>query len=219
VLNYDRRGRGDSGDTLPYAVQREVEDIQALAESAGGSANLVGWSSGAVLALEAACRLPGRIQKLAMYEPPFIVDGSRPPVPADYVPHLTELNNAGKRAEAAEYFLTAAMLLPPEYIAGLKASPNWNDLLSVAHTIAYDGLVMGDSMRGKPLDTSRWAGANLPVLVITGGASPEFFHSAAKALVAGLPNARHSVLPGQSHGVEAAALAPLLVEFFHSKGK
>jgi pimeloyl-ACP methyl ester carboxylesterase len=221
VFNYDRRGRGDSGDTQPYAVEREVEDIAALAAvgsangAGGGRAYLFGWSSGAVLALEAASRLPGRIRKLALYEPPFILDGSRPPVPADYVPHLNELIGAGKRAEAVEYFFKDAMLLPPEMLAGMQASPMWSDLLSVSHTIAYDGLVMGDTMRGRPLDTTRWAGASLPVLVVTGGASPAFFHTAARALAAGLPHAEHLVLPGQTHGVEPAALAPALVEFFH----
>ena len=89
VFHYDRRGRGESGDTAPYAVEREVEDLDALIQAAGGSACVFGMSSGGVLALQAARRLA--VAKLAMYEPPLIVDDSRPPVPADYLPRLTQL--------------------------------------------------------------------------------------------------------------------------------
>lgn len=214
VFNYDRRGRGDSSDTRPYAVEREVEDIEALIDAGGGSACIYGLSSGAVLALEAASRLPAKIKKAALFEPPFIVDGSRPPIPNDYVQHLTELSAAGRRGEAAEYFLTAAMGLPAEYLAAMKSGPMWAELEGVAHTLAYDGAIMGDTMSGRPLRTARWASATAPTLVMTGGLSPEFFHTGAKALVAGLPRAEHRVLEGQSHGVAAEALAPVLAEFF-----
>src|SRR5438132_403129 len=112
MFAYDRRGRGDSGDTPPYAVEREVEDLDALINEAGGSAFVFGHSSSAVLALEAARLLGGKIEKLAIYEPPFIIDDSRPPVPQDYVPHLNELIAAGRREEAVEYFMTDAMLVP-----------------------------------------------------------------------------------------------------------
>ncbi len=104
VFAYDRRGRGDSTDTLPYAVEREVEDIEALIDEAGGSAFVFGHSSGAVLALEAACLLPDRIRKLALYEPPFIIDDSRPPLPEDFAAHLEGLVAAGRRGDAVDMF-------------------------------------------------------------------------------------------------------------------
>src|SRR5207244_862270 len=106
VFAYDRRGRGESGDTAPYAVEREVEDLDALITEAGGSAFVFGHSSGAVLALEATRRLATRITKLAVYEPPFIIDDSRPPAPQDYSKRLTELVSSGRRGEAVEYFMT-----------------------------------------------------------------------------------------------------------------
>src|SRR5689334_25194862 len=106
VFAYDRRGRGESGDTAPYAVEREVEDIEALIDAAGGSAFVLGHSSGAVLALEAARLLPTKITKLALYEPPFIVDDSRPPAPENFASHLNELVSSGRRGEAAESFMT-----------------------------------------------------------------------------------------------------------------
>src|SRR5438046_1626305 len=117
VLAYDRRGRGESGDTAPYAVEREVEDLDALITEAGGSAFVFGHSSGAVLALEAARRLATKITKLAVYEPPFIVDDSRPPLPEDYVTQLTELVSSGRRSEAVEYFMTKAVGVPVQEVA------------------------------------------------------------------------------------------------------
>src|SRR5437588_5960385 len=150
VLAYDRRGRGASSDTAPYAVEREVEDIEALINEAGGSAFVFGHSSGAVLALEAARLFPTKITKLAVYEPPFIIDDSRPPVPQDYVPHLNELITAGRRDEAVEYFMTDAMLVPAEMVAQMRQSPMWAQIEAVAHTIPYDGTIMGDTMGGNP---------------------------------------------------------------------
>ena len=143
VFAYDRRGRGDSGDTSPYAVEREVEDIDALITEAGGSAFVFGHSSGAVLALEAARLLKGRIEKLAMYEPPCIIDDSRPPIPQDYVPHLNKLISEGRRSEAVEYFMIDVVLVPAEMVAQMRSTPMWPQIEAVAHTIAYDGAIMG----------------------------------------------------------------------------
>lgn len=213
VFNYDRRGRGDSGDTFPYAVEREVEDIEALIAAAGGAAHLYGWSAGAVLALEAASRLPAAVGKLTMYEPPFIVDDSRPPFPVDYLARLTELIAAGRRDEAVELFFTSAFGLPAEVIAPMRADPSWADRERVAHTLVYDATVMGDTQRGRPLPARRWSAAIAATLVVTGGSSPSFFHHGARALVGVLPHARHRVLPGQDHGVAPDALAPVLLEF------
>lgn len=230
VIDYDRRGRGDSGDTQPYAVQREVEDLEALIDAAGGSAFLYGLSSGAVLALEAASRLPGKVKKLAMYEPPFIVDDSRPPVPEDYVDQLNAAIEAGCPGDAVEIFMTKAILIPPEFVAQMRSAPmsesfgdetavkppEWTEMEKIAHTLAYDSMIMGDTMSGKPLPSKKWASNNVPTLVITGGNSELFFHDGARALVADLPHAQHCILEGQDHAVSPEALAPLLVEFFQS---
>jgi len=227
VINYDRRGRGDSGDTPPYAVEREVEDIEALIDSAGGSAYLHGLSSGGVLALEAAARLPNKVIKLAMYEPPFIFNDSRPPVPRDYVQQINKAIEAGRPGDAVEIFMTQAILIPPEFVAQMRTAPmsesfgdaavtppEWAEMERVAHTLPYDGTIMGDTMSGKPLPAGKWASAAADTLVITGGNSEDFFHDGAKALVKDLPNARHFVLEGQDHAVAPSALAPVLVEFF-----
>jgi pimeloyl-ACP methyl ester carboxylesterase len=246
VINYDRRGRGDSSDTPPYAVEREVEDIEALIDGAGGSAYLYGISSGAVLALEAAARLPGKVKGLLMYEPPFIVDNSRPPVAPDYVDLLNEATAAGRPGDAVEIFMTKALLIPAEFIPMMKGTPvpagsgptpaddwpvpegddapmqppAWEDMEKVGHTLVYDAAVMGDTMSGKPLPNervARWAAATMPTLVMSGGKSEAFFHSAATSLVEVLPNAKYRLLEGQDHAVSPKALAPVLVEFFAGK--
>ncbi|HLZ24042.1 MAG TPA: alpha/beta hydrolase [Ktedonobacterales bacterium] len=216
MYSYDRRGRGESGDTAPYAVEREVEDIEALINDAGGSAFVYGHSSGAVLALEAARLLPGKITKLAVHEPPFFVDGSHPPLPDDYVAHLNALIAAGRRGDAVEYFMTAAMSMPPEAVASMRQEPMWPALEAVAHTLPYDGAIMGDTMSGSPEPLKRWASLTIPVLVMDGGASPAFMHNAAQALTDILPNAHRRTLEGQDHGVSMDVLAPVLEAFFLS---
>lgn len=228
VIDYNRRGRGDSSDTKPYAVQREVEDIEALIEAVGGAAALCGFSSGAVLALDAAAKLPGKVTKLVMYEPPFIVNDSRPPVPSDYVEQLNAAIAAGNPGDAVEIFMSKAVLIPAEFVAQMRYGPTtavfeehvhppqWLEMEAVAHTIAYDGMIMGDTMSGKPLQTARWETNTAPTLVITGGNSDAFFHDGAKGLVAGLPNVTHQVLPGQDHAVSGAALEPMVTAFLAS---
>jgi len=214
AINYDRRGRGQSGDTAPYAVDREIEDIEALIDANGGSAYVYGISSGAALALEAAAKLPTKVKKLALYEPPYIVDSSHAPLPADYVQHLDELIAAGRRGDAVEYFMSAAVGIPAEHIAPMKASPMWPGLEAVAHTISYDGRIMGDKMSGKPFPPQQWATATMPVLVINGGAGEPFMGVSGDALATLLPNAQRLTMEGQNHGVESSALAPVLIDFF-----
>jgi len=214
VYNIDRRGHGESGFTAPYAVEREVEDLESLITEAGGSAFVFGHSSGAVLALEAARLLPSKIEKLALYEPPFIIDDSRPPVPRDYVPHLNELIAAGRRGEAVEYFMTDAMLVPAEMVAQMRNTPMWPQIEVVAHTIPYDGTIMGDTMSGNPSTIRKWASVTVPTLVMVGGASHAFFHNGTQALVGLLPNAVYRTLAGQDHGPADEVLTPALVEFF-----
>jgi pimeloyl-ACP methyl ester carboxylesterase len=213
VFAYDRRGRGDSGDTAPYAVEREVEDLDALLAAAGGSAFVFGHSSGAVLALEAAAR-GLTITKLALYEPPFIVDDSRPPLPGDYVTQLTKLIAAGRRGDAVAYFMTIAVGVPGDRVAQMRHDPMWPALEDVAHTLPYDGTIMGDTMRGNPLPLKRWASVTVPTLVMDGGESPAWQRTAVQALVDVLPHAQRRTLEGQTHGVAPDALAPVLEEFF-----
>lgn len=214
VFAYDRRGRGDSGDTVPYAVDREIEDIDALITEADGSAFVFGHSSGAVLGLEAARLLGDRIEKLAMYEPPFIIDNSRPPAPQDYVLHLNKLIAEGRRSEAVEYFMADAVLVPAEIVDQMRSSPMWPRLEAVAHTIPYDGAIMGDTMSGNPATLKKWASVTVPTLVMVGGASPAFFHHGAQTLVDILPNAKSRILAAQDHGPADEVLSPPLVEFF-----
>jgi pimeloyl-ACP methyl ester carboxylesterase len=217
VINYDRRGRGGSGDTQPYAVQREVEDIEALIDAAGGSAFLFGSSSGAALALETTTRLPGKVKKAALFEPPFIVDDSRPAVPADFASHMAELASSGRRGDAVEYFMTVGVGVPAEAVAQMRQSPMWPRVEKLAHTLEYDGAVMGDTLAGKPLQASRWAAATSPILVIDGGNSDAWLRHSANALAEILPNAQHHTLQGQDHSASFTApeaFVPLLVEFF-----
>ena len=209
VINYDRRGRGDSGDTAPYAVECEVEDLEALIVEAGGSAFVCGFSSGAALALEAARGLA--ITKLALYEPPFIVDGSRPPLPQDFATQLKELASSGRRGDAAELFMTKAAEVPVEVVAQMRQAPFWPGVEAVAHTLIYDTTIMGDN---NALPTERVASVAVPTLVIDGGASPVWMRNAAQAVAEALPNAQHRTLEGQTHNVAPDALAPVLEEFF-----
>jgi len=212
-FNYDRRGGGDSGDTAPYAVAREIEDIAALIDAAGGTAFVYGISSGAILALEATNVLADKVTKLALYEPPFIIDDSRPPLPDDYVTHLDALMAAGRRGDAVGYFMTAALQIPAEYLDQMRRDPNWAGMEALAHTIAYDGRVVSDTMAGKPLPTDRWTAVTMPSLVIDGEITEQFMHDGADALAALLPDARRQTLPGQHHAVESASLAPTLFAF------
>jgi len=208
VFNYDRRGRGDSGDTQPYAVEREVEDIAALIAEAGGSAFVYGISSGAALALEAARKLP-TIAKLAVYEPPFSADEHAPRPPADYVPQLTERLAAGRPGDAVALFMQVVGT-PDEAIAQMRQAPMWPMLEAVAPTLVYDGIIMD----GFTVPTARLASINVPTLVMDGGASPEWMRRTGQAVADAIPDAQHRTLAGQTHDVAAEAIAPVLVEFF-----
>jgi pimeloyl-ACP methyl ester carboxylesterase len=212
VYAYDRRGRGESGDTAPYSVQREIEDLAALIADAGAPAFLCGFSSGAVLALDAvAAGLP--ITRLALFEPPFVVDDSRPPGPADYVQRLDAFVADGRPGDAVELFLTGAVNMPAEAIAGMRQSPFWPALESVAHTIAYDGRVMGSTMSGAPLPADRWAAVSVPSLVMYGRGTEPWLIAAARALAGLLPNASLQAVDGAQHSVAPEVLAPALREF------
>ncbi len=215
VFAYDRRGRGDSGDKAPYTVEREVEDIDALIKAAGGSVFVFGHSSGAVLALEAAARGLA-ITRLALHEPPFVVDDSRPPVPKDYVAQINTRVSAGRRGDAVKFFMTEAVGVPAEVVTQMQGMPMWTDMEKVAHTLAYDGTIMGDTMAGSPLPARQWASVTIPTLVMAGGASPAWMRHAALALADVLADARYYTLDGQMHDVDPATLAPILVDFFQT---
>ena len=208
VFNYDRRGRGDSGDTPPYAVELEVEDIEALIDEAGGSAFAYGTSSGAALALEAAASGLA-VRKLALWEPPFILDESRRP-PKDLVERYDEMISAGRRGDAVEYFMSKVVGLPPEFVAFARTQPFWQEQEALAHTLAYDATVMCDYA----LPAERAAAVTIPTLVIACGASFPFMREAAHALADVLPAGQHRTLEGQEHNVAPEALAPVLEEFF-----
>ena len=214
VYNYDRRGRGDSGDTQPFAKEREIEDLQALVEDAGGQAMIFGLSSGAVVSLDAAAVTPG-ITKVGVYEPALIVDDSRQPVPTNYTEHLTTLAAQGKRDEAVAYFLTQAVGIAAEYIGGMKQDQaTWSGMTGVAHTLAYDAAFVGTVMQGKPLPPDRWVKVTLPVLVADGGDSSAWIHHGADALANVLPHASRHTLEGQIHMVDPKVLAPVIIAFF-----
>lgn len=213
VITYDRRGRGESGDTAPYSVQREVEDIAALLSEAGGSAHLWGMSSGAVLALEAARCLNG-IQKLAVYEAPFIVDDSRSTT-EDQWTHIREAAAAGRPGAAIKVFLEMVGV-PRVFIALMRLSPIWSKLEAIAHTLPYDGAIVQDYQRGRPLPPQRWASVTVPTLVMDGGKSPQWMRRGNHALSLVLPNTHYRTLNGHTHALKPKAHAPALVEFFKS---
>ena len=219
VFNYDRRGRGASGDTAPYAVQREVEDIAALVEEAGGSAFLFGSSSGAALALEAAAQVMG-VERLALFEPPFVVDANDRRPPSDFGRRLDDLLAADRRAKAVTYFMTKGLGMPAAFLWLMRLMPRtWSNLKAMAPTIPYDVAVMGDTQAGKPLPSERWASVTVPTLVMHGGKSPPHIRHAATALAEILPKAQHRTVDGVSHGAVVMApkkLVPALREFFEA---
>ena len=213
VFRYDRRGRGDSGDTRPYAVAREVEDLEAVIDAAGGQACVYGISSGGVLAVDAARRLPHKITRLAIYEPPCIVDGSRPPWPSDYLDHVARLVASGRRGDAVKLWMRQAAALPRPLIAITRVLPAWARLCAAAETIVQDGQVMAGTGAGGPLPAERFR-VEVPTLVIAGAKSPRWLHHSADAFAALLPHAQRQTLAGQTHFVKPAAIAPGLTRFF-----
>ncbi len=222
VYTYDRRGRGASGDTPPYAAGREVDDIEALVALAGasegvreGAAEAVfvhGTSSGAALALEAAKRIPA-IGKLAVYEPPFIVDGTRSPMPEDYLPRLNRLVADERAGDAVKMFMRFVGT-PAIFTAVMPLTPVWPKLKAVAPTLPYDITIVQDHQRGTPFAPAEWAGVKIPTLVAAGAKSPAWMTNGTRALADALPDAQYRTLSGQNHMVKPQAIAPVLTEFF-----
>lgn len=207
VYAYDRRGRGDSGDTAPYAVEREIEDLSALIVAAGGSALVYGHSSGGSLALEAAARgLP--ITKLAVYEPPYILDGDDggDDLPGDLAGRIQAAIDAGAPEQAAEIFLAD---LGADVLEMIKQSPGWPAMVGVAHTLPYELAIVGDG----PVPTERLAAITAPTLALDGGASPAWARNAVAAVAVAVPGAQRFTIEGQDHAVAHTAVAPVLIEF------
>lgn len=213
VHGYDRRGRGDSGDTEPYAVDREVEDLDAMIAAAGGDGGddvfVFGHSSGAALSLEAAAQGLA-ITRLAVHEPPYMVDDTRPHPGADLADRLRALVASGSRGDAVALFLSEGVGVPPPGIDGMRSSPMWARLEALAHTLAYDVAILD----GFALPADRLAKIHVPLLATDGAESPEWVRNTVQAVVEAVPGARHLSLAGQDHGVADDVLTPLLVEHF-----
>ena len=220
VINYDRRGRGKSTDTQPYAPEREVEDIEALIDASGGAAFLFGSSSGSVLALDAASKLGSKIKRLFIYEPPFIVDDSRPPMPDDLIHQVSDLTSAGRRNDAVKLFFTKGMGIPGPAVALMRLfMPGWSKMAGMSHTLRYDLSLLAGTQTGKPLPAGRWAAVTAPILVEVGSKSEAFFHHGAESLARTLPNAHYLSLEGRDHSavlLAPKALATAAEQFFLS---
>ena len=209
VYHYDRRGRGDSGDTPPYTPQREIEDLAAVIDAAGGTAAVFAMSSGGALALDAAAAgLP--ISRLALYELTLRAGDYHQPLPQDYRQQLQQL----PADDAVAYFLTTAAELPAEMVDGMRQSPVWGAFTAVASTLAYDAAFMDPVSSGRADTLHRWADITQHTLVADGGASPEWYRHAADQLAGVLPHATRATLPGQTHDAAPDVLAPVLRDFF-----
>ena len=199
VFTYDRRGRGESGDTQPYAAEREVEDLRAIVRAAGGQAALYAMSSGGALALATTTADPG-VTGLVLYEPPFL-GGDK-----EYTARLGELLAAGRRGDAVELFMTTVGV-PAPVIAGMRGGAGWPTLEAIAPTLAYDDTLLGDGRVPGELPVT------VPMLVVSGTASPAAMQQAAQATAAAFPTAEHRSLAGQTHDVRPDALAPIMIDF------
>src|SRR5437870_4596223 len=211
VYAYDRRGRGDSGDTKPYAVRREIEDIDALIDKAGGYAFLYGHSSGGCLALEATVKLGEKIKKLAMYEAPYNDDPEAQKAWGEYTKNLTEALASDRRGDAVALFM-AYVGMPAAQIEGMRHAPFWGGMEAIAPTLAYDHTAIMGKEGSTP--TERAARVQVPTLVMSGDNGPPFMLETAKTLSKAIPVAKLSILGGETHDVHPEALAPVLVEFF-----
>jgi pimeloyl-ACP methyl ester carboxylesterase len=209
LFAYDRRGRGDSGDTPPYAPELEIEDLATVVEAAGAPAFVFGHSSGAILALRAAASgVP--IRRLAVNEPPFIVPDTRPLPPPASTSRIAERIAANDREGALRIFLVEEVGLPPPAFDALKASPMWPRMIALAHTAPYDSEIARDSA----VPVASLAMLTIPTLVLNGTASFPWIAETARALVRALPNAQAVHLEGQPHSPAPDVLAPALVQFF-----
>src|SRR5690554_1770740 len=215
VYSYDRRGRSESENTLPYSPQKEYDDLQAVINEAGGNAYVYGISSGAALALEAANAVI-KMEKLALYEAPYITDNSRSPLPENYLQTLKKFAEQGENGKAVKYFMRTGIGLPSFVVWIMQLMPAWKQMKQLAHTLPYDTEILGDTGSGKPLSKEKWSNVNIPTLVISGSKSAKWSQNSMQHLATILPNARHHSLKGQSHIVNPKILAKELIQFFNS---
>jgi len=208
VFSYDRRGRGDSGDTPPWAIAREIEDLAALITAAGGSAAVFGHSSGGLLALDAAVQGLA-ITRLAVHEPPVLLDAARATSFVRLANELDEVVAADRRSEAVELYFTRAMQMPADAVARLRRSPMWPEFEEIAHTLDYDLRI---TARGAAR-LAEVADVRPPTLAMDGSASPPWMRGAIEAVARAIPQARHRTLEDQTHAVDPKALALALEEF------
>jgi pimeloyl-ACP methyl ester carboxylesterase len=219
AINYDRRGRGDSGDTPGvYDVQGELDDLAALVAAAGGRISLFGWSSGAVLALLAAAsgQIDG-IERVVAYDAPFVVDHERHVPPAGLGEQLRGLVAADRRSEAVRFYLTKAMGIPGAFVTLMRVLPFWATLKATASSTPHDWAVMEPYMRGEPLDRADWAGVDVPTLVISGGKSEPLIRTAARAAAEVLPGGRHVEVPKLGHNPDVTLLVSAVAGFLGSR--
>jgi pimeloyl-ACP methyl ester carboxylesterase len=217
VVNYDRRGRGDSTEVKPFALEREIEDIAALIEAEGGSASLWGWSSGGALALRAAGAGIG-VEKVSVYEVPFMVDPAAKRPTRDYAERLDELVAADDRSGAVKHFMRNAIGVPTPFVAVMPLMPMWKGLKATAPTLPYDWAALGEhTMYGAPLDPAEWAAVTMPTQVVCGAKTMDVLKQGSRALAEVLPNAELRELNGVSHNVKMPVLAPVLKEFFAAR--
>ena len=207
VYGYDRRGRGGSGDTPPYAIDREIEDLAAVIAAAGGSARVFGHSSGAVLSLLAAGRDVG-IDRLALYDAPVTTSEAATPASTDLLDRVSAEVAAGRPAEARKLFLVEVVGMPAEMVAMVEQSPHWDGMVAMAPTLPYD-LALGST----PVPADRLAAVRAPTLALAGGAGADWTVTTARVVAEAVPDGRHAVLEGQTHDEDPAVLAPALVEF------
>jgi pimeloyl-ACP methyl ester carboxylesterase len=218
VINYDRRGRGDSTEVKPFAVEREIADIQALIEAEGDSASLWGWSSGGALALRAAGAGIG-VERLSVYEVPFMVTPGLERPTRDYGERLDQLVAAGDRSGAVKHFMRNSMGIPAPFVALMRLGPMWKGLKATAHTLPYDWAALGKhNMYGAPLKADEWISVTVRTQVVYGAKSPHELQEGSRALADVLPNAELQALEGVSHNVKMNLLAPVLADFITRAG-
>lgn len=216
VINYDRRGRGDSGPAGPVSVQHEVDDIAALIETVGGRASLWGWSSGGAVALRAAAAGVG-VEKLVLYETPFKTDPEAKYPTEDYGPRLDEIVAEGNPYKAARHFMRNGIGMPAPVVALMSAMPMFRKFSRNGLTLPFDYAALGaHNMKGRPLDPEEWATVTCPTLVAYGSKTYPVLKHASKALAEVLPNATLRELPGQNHNIAANAIVPVLAEFVNA---
>jgi pimeloyl-ACP methyl ester carboxylesterase len=212
VFAYDRRGRGESGaGATPWSLEREIEDLQAVIDAAGGRAHAFGASSGGALCLEGA-RRGVAIDRLAVYEVPFIVDDTHAPNPIDLPQRVAAMVERGQRGEAVKTFMRVVGV-PAPFIGLMRVMPAWKKMTAAAHTLPYDlSLVIG-RQQGEPLPGGCYHDVTPETLVIAGGKSPEYMRNAQAAIAAAVPRGTLQTLPGQTHMVKAKATAPAVARF------